>query len=183
MIQLMPLPLTVSCFIKIHIGFTFMVPAHPSSPGKRAVKGVCVCVYYLIITYQQCRRDVRADRLWQHRQRLSELSSPCWSSPRGNHPAAAQLTCSTHIQPFTGPLSGTTPRVAEWSYFKNWTGHRDAESTEGEREQSGSISLPAEWVDYEVCGSIVAPQAASRAEPRPKTKMFSCRFYAKNHLW
>ena len=42
--QLMPLPLTVSCFTKIQIGFTFLVPAHPGSPGKRAVKRVCVCV-------------------------------------------------------------------------------------------------------------------------------------------
>ena len=41
--QLMPLPLTVSCFSKIQIGFTFLVPAHPGSPGKRAVKRVCVC--------------------------------------------------------------------------------------------------------------------------------------------
>jgi len=32
--QLMPLPLTVSCFSKIQIGFTFLVPAHPGSPGK-----------------------------------------------------------------------------------------------------------------------------------------------------
>jgi len=44
MAQLMPLPLTVSCFSKIQIGFTFLVPAHPSGPGKRAVKRVCVCV-------------------------------------------------------------------------------------------------------------------------------------------
>ena len=36
--QLMPLPLTVSCFSKIQIGFTFLVPAYPRSPGKRAVK-------------------------------------------------------------------------------------------------------------------------------------------------
>jgi len=43
MAQLMPLPLTVSCFSKIEIGFTFLVPAHPRSPGKRAVKRVCVC--------------------------------------------------------------------------------------------------------------------------------------------
>ena len=42
--QLMPLPLTVSCFSKIQIGFTFLVPAHPCSPGQRAVKRVCVCV-------------------------------------------------------------------------------------------------------------------------------------------
>jgi len=40
--QLMPTPLTVSCFSKIQIGFTFLVPAHPGSPGQRAVKQVCV---------------------------------------------------------------------------------------------------------------------------------------------
>jgi len=38
MAQLMPLPLTVSCFSKIHFGFTFLVPAHPGSPGKWAIK-------------------------------------------------------------------------------------------------------------------------------------------------
>ena len=43
MAQLMPLPLIVSCFSKIQIGLTFLVPAHPGSPGKRAVKWVCVC--------------------------------------------------------------------------------------------------------------------------------------------
>ena len=42
--QLMPLPLTVSCFSKIQIGFTFLVLAHLGSPGKRAVRCVCVCV-------------------------------------------------------------------------------------------------------------------------------------------
>jgi len=43
--QLMPLPLTVSCFSKIQIGFTFLVLAHPGSPGHRAVKRVCVCLF------------------------------------------------------------------------------------------------------------------------------------------
>ena len=47
MAQLMPLPLTVSCFSKIQIGFAFLVLAHLSSPGKRAVKRVCVCVCVL----------------------------------------------------------------------------------------------------------------------------------------
>ena len=43
--QLMPLPLTVSCFSKIQTGFTFLVLVHPGSPGKRAVERVCVvCV-------------------------------------------------------------------------------------------------------------------------------------------
>jgi len=44
MAELMPLPLTVSCFSKIQTGFTFLVPAHPGSPGQRAIKRVCVCV-------------------------------------------------------------------------------------------------------------------------------------------
>ena len=37
MAQLMPLPLTVSCFSKVQIAFTFLVLAHPGSPGKKAV--------------------------------------------------------------------------------------------------------------------------------------------------
>jgi len=44
--QLMPLPLTVSCFSKIQISFTFLVPTHPGSPGKRAVKRVYVCIIH-----------------------------------------------------------------------------------------------------------------------------------------
>ena len=47
MAQLMPLSLTVSCFSKIQIGFTFLVPVHPGSPRKRAAKRVCVCVCVL----------------------------------------------------------------------------------------------------------------------------------------
>ena len=46
MAQLMPLPLTVSCFSKIQFGFTFLVPAHPGSAGQRAVKRVCVLTLY-----------------------------------------------------------------------------------------------------------------------------------------
>jgi len=46
--QLMPLPLTVSCFSKIQIGFTFLVSSHPGSPGQRAIKRACVCVYHVM---------------------------------------------------------------------------------------------------------------------------------------
>jgi len=42
MAQLMPLPLAVSCFSKIQIGFTVLIPAHPGSPGKGPIN-VCVC--------------------------------------------------------------------------------------------------------------------------------------------
>jgi len=45
MAQLMPLPLTVSRFSQILIGCTFLVPAHPRSPGQRAVKWVVVLGY------------------------------------------------------------------------------------------------------------------------------------------
>ena len=50
MAKLMPLPLTVSCFSKIQIGFTFMVPAHLGIPGQRAVKRVCVCMFQFFLT-------------------------------------------------------------------------------------------------------------------------------------
>jgi len=42
MAQLMLLPLTISCSSEVQIGFTFLVPSHPGSPGQRAVKRVCV---------------------------------------------------------------------------------------------------------------------------------------------
>ena len=61
MAQLMPLPLAVSCFSKIQIGFTFLVPAHPGIPGQRAVKrvcaktneSVCMCAYLFSVPYAQ----------------------------------------------------------------------------------------------------------------------------------
>jgi len=45
MAQLMPLPLTVSCFSKIHLGFTFLVPAHLGSPGQRVIKRVFLFLF------------------------------------------------------------------------------------------------------------------------------------------
>ena len=65
MAQLMPLPLTVSCFSKIHIGGTipvksrFLVPAHLGSPGQRDVKRVCVRVCDR--TSGRCARSRRED--------------------------------------------------------------------------------------------------------------------------
>ena len=55
---LMPLPLTVSCFSKIQIGFTFLVLAHLGSPGKGPLNG-CVCNHstdwYIVV---KCLRTV-----------------------------------------------------------------------------------------------------------------------------
>ena len=43
---------TVSCFSKIQIGFTFLVPAYLGSPGQRTVKRVCVsyCIVEILRT-------------------------------------------------------------------------------------------------------------------------------------
>ena len=58
MAQLMPLPLSVSCFSKIQIGFTFLVPAHLGSPGQRAVKRVCVVLAHLVSPGQRAVKRV-----------------------------------------------------------------------------------------------------------------------------
>jgi len=107
MAQLMPLPLTVSCFSKIHIGCTFLVPAHPGSPGKRAVKRVCVCMYvcvYVVPTMFSIRS------LYVDRNRISTIEPGSLShfagalevhfqstgvsySPRNNDPQPLTSTC------------------------------------------------------------------------------------------
>jgi len=51
MAQLMPLPLTVSCFSKIQIGSTFLVPAYLGSRGQRAVDG---CLFVVFVGLDQC---------------------------------------------------------------------------------------------------------------------------------
>jgi len=55
MAQLILLPLSASCFSKIQIGFTFLVPTHPGSPGQRAVKRVCVCVCVCVFTVKESK--------------------------------------------------------------------------------------------------------------------------------
>jgi len=72
--QLMPLPLTVSCFSKIQTGFTFLVPAHPGSPGKWAVKRVCVTVNNSVDRYQTSCKKVQR----QTSNRSASNSNPDW---------------------------------------------------------------------------------------------------------
>jgi len=70
MAQLMPLPLAVSCFSKIQIGITFLVPAHPGSLGLRAVKRACVCVcvcfcvWYSLLSDSQVSISLVTHGLW-----------------------------------------------------------------------------------------------------------------------
>jgi len=87
MAQLMPLPLTVSCFSKIYIGCTFLVPAHLGSPGQRAVKRVCVsvcvvnvagtCCILQAYNHRSCDSvlELNCTKFFSH----SKHSVACWS--------------------------------------------------------------------------------------------------------
>jgi len=54
MAQLMPLPLTVSCFSKIQTDFTFLVPLTRVVREKGPLNGyVCVCALTLLVGRQE----------------------------------------------------------------------------------------------------------------------------------
>ena len=65
MAQLMSLPLTVSCFSEIQIGFNFLVLADPGSPGKRAVKRVWLIYSYPHVCLPLC--PLMSKKLLVHR--------------------------------------------------------------------------------------------------------------------
>ena len=58
MAQLMQLPLTVSCFSKMQIGFTFLVPAHLGSPRKGLLNGCVLLLVWATVW------PVHPQRLW-----------------------------------------------------------------------------------------------------------------------
>ena len=89
--QLMPLPLTVSCFSKIQIGFTFLVPAHLDSPGQRAVKRVCVCVCLGLHDPVHDRPGVQVCCL-AGLQLSGEGGAGCYYVPRRAIPRSARLS-------------------------------------------------------------------------------------------
>jgi len=73
--QLMPLPLTVSCSSKIEIRFTFLVLAQLGSPGKRAIKRVCVMLTDLPqarIIWEGCSRK----GIWHKNEGMMEVGAP-----------------------------------------------------------------------------------------------------------
>ena len=82
MAQLMPLPLTVSCFSKIQIGFTFLVLAHLGSPRQTAVKRVCVCVCVCNASQQHILWTIlesfMRNAIWKERHAVGEWPSRSW---------------------------------------------------------------------------------------------------------
>ena len=75
MAQLMPLPLTVSCFSKIQIGFTFVVPAHLGSFRKRAVKRLCVLLLLIPKCNSLSNHVLSADTVNWFKNRLDKFWS------------------------------------------------------------------------------------------------------------
>jgi len=101
----MPVPLNVSRFSKIQIGFTFPVPARPGSPGQRAVKPVCVCVLRTGIYWQRIAGN---EREWSGRSAKRAVVScmddvmACFvqqSVSHRPHSAAPVITCSPTVIP------------------------------------------------------------------------------------
>ena len=86
-VMLMPLPLTVSCFSKIQIGFTCLVPAHLGSPRKRAFKWMCVCVCVCCGTHELTGRgDDQVGRVVVRRDALGDPYAVSTSPPARRPP-------------------------------------------------------------------------------------------------
>ena len=114
--QLMPLPLTVCCFSKIQIGFTFLVPPQLGSPGKgplnvpcvracvraRARARVCVCVCLWRDPSSACRCSLLVLSC-----RCCEAGA-CWTSCR----AAAWNASSTRPTAASAALMTPPPRLS-----------------------------------------------------------------------
>jgi len=81
----MPLPLTVSCFSEIQIGFTFLVPAHPGSPGQAAVK--CVCA-------RMC--ESAGSRSWRDSRDVDRRGNTDYDSGGGNYRGGGGATASSN---------------------------------------------------------------------------------------
>jgi len=103
--QLMSLPLTVSCFSKIQIGFTFLVPAHPGSPGQRAVKRVFMCVWRRHRLYWH--RESQSERHW--RSKGHSICTCGWEKilPNSSCLQVSLVVCSVQILAIV-PDSGAT---------------------------------------------------------------------------
>ena len=134
----MPQPLTVSCFSKIQIGFTFLVPAHPGSPGQRAVKHVCVCIstqqatefiarVHLVVGFPVAQVGIEpvhhvGDVVvflvdGKHEAQKVDQTDSCIQTHTHTHSTSSTHYCPdntvlfqqhTHTQQFNGLLSGTT---------------------------------------------------------------------------
>ena len=145
MVQLMPLPLTVSCFSKIQIGFTFLVPAHLDIPGKRAVKRVCVCLLIIKIYSSSNKCHFVLRNCTQH---LNTILIPAcckillilaaWYSDFDIK--IQHIGYRTHTHSFNGPFSGTT-QVSRYQKGKTNLDFTEARDSEWQWHQLGHMQV------------------------------------------
>ena len=86
--QLTPLPLTVSCFCRTQIDFTFLVPAHLGSHGKGAIKRLCVCCMQIIICLCDAFSRPQYAPSVRHSPRKSPSFTPKVTGASGSESAA-----------------------------------------------------------------------------------------------
>ena len=101
MALLMPLPLNVSCFSKIQIGFTFLVLAYPGSPGRGPLKGcvcVCVCTCARVCVWSYCSWSIN----WLMAEKI--LHSLLWLSD----------TSTNHTVTISWENNNMLKHVADW---------------------------------------------------------------------
>ena len=139
----MPLLLTVSCFSKIQIGFTFLVPAHPGSHGQRAVKRVCVCVFIIqstmsvkhthtrlmalcpVLPGTAGTRKVKPIWILLKQETVSGIGiswAICKSAPRlqtDNHASTTPLSFFTVQMPFLPPNQQHQSTIGKYSMINN----------------------------------------------------------------
>ena len=104
------LPLTVSCFSKIQIGFTFLVLAHLGRPGKRAVKWVCVCV-----CMRACVCDIFRNGELHTQVIASATSSVCRATYSWSLLFSQNVRQATEYLPvYAGPTRAKMPEDGHW---------------------------------------------------------------------
>jgi len=121
MSQLMPLPLTLSCFSRIQVGFTFLVPAYPGSPGKGPLKVcvfACACVCVLVgETHEALLGEMAELRLVAGRESVEKDAAlkSCSDLRRDVNRLEADSTQLSHlIQELKHTISGMLHCTTSW---------------------------------------------------------------------
>ena len=73
----------ISCFIKIQIGLTFLVPAYPGCPGKESVRRLLFLSIGLLIAHYSCSQlpvlaDMKVTEQYSEDSCICPLLSGCW---------------------------------------------------------------------------------------------------------
>ena len=104
--QLMAMPLTTTCFSKIQIGFTFLVPAHPGSPEKGPLNGYSHILKYLLRSGRPSRPASVTSRHHASR-RLRSAARRAQTARSATSLTLHELTSSS-VKPGTQPVNSTT---------------------------------------------------------------------------